>query len=70
MSNASVSPRPDRLLRLPQVLEIVPVSKSTWWLRVKEGRYPKPVKLSRRCTAWKMSDVMALLENGMKEGGE
>lgn len=29
----------------------VPVSKSTWWLGVKTGRYPQPVKLGPRITA-------------------
>lgn len=33
-----------RLLRLKMVLEIIPVSKSTWWAGVKSGRFPKPVK--------------------------
>lgn len=67
MTHAIVSPRPERLLRLRQCLEIVPVSKSTWWLRVKEGRYPAPVKLSTRCTAWRERDVLEIVERGMAE---
>ena len=39
-------------LRLPQVLEIIPVSKSTWWQGCKDGRFPKPVKLGPKTTAW------------------
>ncbi|MBV5327609.1 MAG: AlpA family phage regulatory protein [Chlorobium sp.] len=42
---------------------IFPISKSTWWQGVKSGRYPKPVKLSSRCTAWKVADIKLLLEN-------
>lgn len=41
---------------------IIPVSKSTWWQGVKSGRYPNPVKLSPRCTAWRVDDIIALLE--------
>lgn len=53
----------DRLLRLPQVLQIIPVSKSTWWAGVASGRYPKPVRhLGPRITAWRASEVFALLE--------
>lgn len=52
----------DRLLRLPQVLNLIPVSKSTWWAGVKSGRYPKPVKLGPRTTAWRESDIRALME--------
>ena len=49
-------------LRLPQVLAIYPVSKSTWWAGVRDGRFPKPVRLSRRCTAWRTSDIRDLIE--------
>ena len=49
------------LLRLPQVLEIIPVSKSTWWKGCKEGRYPQPVHPSPRTTAWRKCDIDALV---------
>ena len=44
-------------LRLPQVLERIPVSKSTWWSGIREGRFPKPIKLSVRTSAWLQSDI-------------
>lgn len=43
----------------------IPVSKSTWWTGVKTGRYPKPVKLSPRVTAWRVEDIRALMEVGV-----
>lgn len=46
----------------PPIAAIIPVSKSTWWAGVRSGRYPKPVKLSPRCTAWKIRDIQALAE--------
>jgi predicted DNA-binding transcriptional regulator AlpA len=56
-------------LRLPQVLAIVPVSKSTWWEGCKNGRFPKPVKLTPRTTAWRAEDIEALVETlGKREG--
>jgi|MTBAKMStandDraft_1061839.scaffolds.fasta_scaffold02049_7 predicted DNA-binding transcriptional regulator AlpA len=48
------------------IAPIFPVSKSTWWAGVKSGRYPQPVKLSERCTAWKVEDVRALIEQTAK----
>ena len=51
-----------RFLRLPQVLEIFPVSKSTWWQGIRSGKYPKPVKLSERTSAWRESDIDALCD--------
>lgn len=41
---------------------IIPVSKSNWWEGVKSGRYPKPVKISTRCTAWRVEDIYALVQ--------
>jgi len=49
-------------VRLPQVLEVIPVGKSCWWAGVKSGRFPKPVKLSARCTAWKAEDIRELVK--------
>ena len=40
----------------------IPVSKSTWWLGVKTGRFPKPVKLGPRITGWRAEDIRALIE--------
>jgi predicted DNA-binding transcriptional regulator AlpA len=54
-------------LRLPQVLSLVPISKSAWWEGCKTGRFPKPVKLGPRTTAWKAEDIAALVK---QLGGE
>lgn len=50
-------------LRLPQVLQFIPVSKSTWWDGVKSGRFPKPIQLSERITAWRAEDIHKLITN-------
>ena len=52
----------NRLLRLPEVLTLIPVSKSTWWAGVASGRFPKSVKIGPRTTAWRASDIYQLLE--------
>jgi len=41
---------------------LIPVGASTWWAGVKDGRYPKPVKLGPRVTAWRCEDIRALIE--------
>jgi prophage regulatory protein len=51
-------------MRLPQVLKIFPVSRSTWWAGVKSGRYPAGVKLSARVTAWRVETILSLIERG------
>jgi prophage regulatory protein len=40
----------------------VPVSKSTWWAGIKTGRFPQPVKIGPRITAWRVSDIRELLQ--------
>lgn len=60
----------DRLLRLHQVLEIIPVGKSSWWKGVREGKYPQPVKLGQRTTCWRLSDIERLIKELGKETGK
>lgn len=48
----------------PGIPAIYPVSKSTWWAGVRSGRFPKPVKLGERITAWRVEDIRALIERG------
>lgn len=54
--------------RLPAVLSVYPVSRSTWWAGVKSGRYPKPVRLGPNTVAWRVEDIRRLLADCL-EGG-
>ena len=45
----------------PPALPIIPISKSSWWAGVKEGRYPAPVKLSPRVTVWRVEDIREMI---------
>lgn len=48
---------------VPPVLPLIPVSATVWWEGVRTGRYPKGIKLSARCTAWRAEDIRALIDN-------
>jgi predicted DNA-binding transcriptional regulator AlpA len=48
-------------VRLPGVLAVIPISKSSWWAGVKVGKYPAPVKLSSRITCWRVQDIKDLI---------
>jgi prophage regulatory protein len=52
---------PTGFVRLPQILAVIPVGKSTWWAGVKSGKYPQPIKLGENTTAWKAEDIHALI---------
>lgn len=47
----------------------IPVSKSTWWAGVKDGRFPKPLKLGSRVTVWRAEDIRQLMEEGVHGHG-
>ena len=59
-------------LRLPQIIgdkkatppipAIYPISRSQLWKLVKEGKFPSPVKLGRRITAWRVEDIRQFIE--------
>jgi predicted DNA-binding transcriptional regulator AlpA len=49
------------LMRLPAVLRVVPISKKSWWEGVAAGRYPSPIRVSKRVSAWRVRDIRQLL---------
>jgi len=49
-------------LRLPQVLALFPVSRSSFYAGIREQIYPAPVKLGKRTAAWRVEDIAALIE--------
>lgn len=57
-------------VRLTQILKVIPIGKSSWWAGVKAGRYPKGVKLSANCTAWRIEDIHALIKELGQQAGE
>ncbi|CAG0948664.1 hypothetical protein ANRL3_00054 [Anaerolineae bacterium] len=50
----------------PPVPAIIPVGRSSWLDGVKSGRYPRPVKLGPKTTAWRVADITALIERMAK----
>lgn len=46
-----------RLLRLPEVLRLIPVCRASWYAGVHLGLYPKPLKIGKRTVAWLESDI-------------
>ncbi|MFG1359338.1 helix-turn-helix transcriptional regulator [Xanthobacter pseudotagetidis] len=53
------------LLRLHEVLRLVPVSRACWYAGMKSGVYPLPVKLGARIVAWRWADIAPLLQRGL-----
>ena len=49
-------------LRLPQIMQLFPISRSAWWQGCRAGRYPKPIKLGPRTTVWRAEEIKAFIE--------
>lgn len=57
-SNSQIPPI--TLMRIPQILQVMPVSKSKFWLMVQKGEFPKPTKIGRS-SFWTIEQVQAYL---------
>lgn len=44
---------------------VIPVARSTWWKGIHEGRFPKPVKLGVKASAWRAEDIHKLIAEGI-----
>lgn len=57
LREARLVPSPKR----PHATPALPFSAATLWRKVRDGSFPKPVRLSERVTAWRVGDVRAWL---------
>jgi prophage regulatory protein len=66
------TPRPDRLLRLPDVIDKVGLQKTS--IYEMSGRnppaFPRPIKLSRRAVCWTESSIDAWIQERVAAGGQ
>ncbi len=49
-------------VRLPQILSLIPISRSAWWAGVREGKFPQGIKLGSKTTVWRAEDIRNLIE--------
>lgn len=50
------------ILRLPSVIDRTGLSRSTIYLRVSKGLFPKPIQLSERAVGWIEKEINDYLE--------
>jgi prophage regulatory protein len=55
------------ILRLPAVKTRTGLSRSTIYLRVAEGRFPKPISLGARAVGWVDAEVEAWLAGQIEQ---
>jgi len=59
-----------RYLQLKSVLELIPISRSTWYKWVQLGIAPQPTHISLRVAAWKAQEIKELLDEMSKPDWE
>lgn len=52
-----------RILRRPQVQHRTGLSRSTIYAMMKEGRFPRPIRLSARAVGWTETSINEWLES-------
>lgn len=57
------------LLRLPQVREIVPLSRSEIYRRIAIRQFPLPIKLGQRAVAWDSDEIQAYVRDKLSGRG-
>ena len=62
MAATTPTTSPEKLLRLSEVLTRVPISRSAWYMGIKDGKFPPPIKLGPKTSAWRESDVNRLIQ--------
>ena len=65
-SASDLSVPPVALIRIPQILKVMPVSKSKFWLMVQKGEFPKPIKIGRS-SSWTVEQVQAFIGDRAKQ---
>lgn len=57
---------PTGLYRWAEIKPYLPISESSWRRLVAAKTAPQPIKLSRKCTLWRGSEVLKWLENPLE----
>ena len=55
------------ILRLPDVISRTGLARSTIYLRIKEGTFPKPISLGDRAVGWLESDIEQWVKNQIQK---
>lgn len=57
-----------KLIRLTEVIELTGLGKSTVWMYIQQGKFPKQIKISPRISVWKLSDIEAWISKQIEQG--
>ena len=70
LKNDGVIDRDLKLYRLPAVMQLTGLARSTIYKVMRLGRFPKQVHLTDQCVAWRSSDIDAWIASRSTEVGK
>jgi len=47
----------NQILRFPEVVKVTGLSRSSIYIYMKEGVFPKPIKIGKRAIGWLVEDI-------------
>ncbi len=57
----------NKILRLPTVKSLTGLSRSTIYIRISEGTFPKQIDLGSRAVGWVESEIMNWIDERIQE---
>ncbi|WP_166214545.1 AlpA family phage regulatory protein [Bradyrhizobium septentrionale] len=61
-------PKPsDALVRIQKIIGpngLIPISRSAFYQGIRDGIYPKPIRLGKRTSVWRVSELLRVIEGG------
>ena len=64
----TAKPDPERLLALPEVEERTGLKKTSLYGLIRDGKFPPPIRLTRRASRWPASQVQAWIADRIQAG--
>lgn len=58
----------ERLIRLQEILKLLPIGRTTFYRWIKEEKAPPPIKAGARISLWRRSEIEAMVR-GWEDGG-
>lgn len=56
----------NKILRLPEVMKIIGLRRSTIYRKISEGSFPRPIPLGERAVGWIESDIQEWIDKKIK----
>lgn len=68
LSEGSLHPKKSRLIRMPDVMLLTGLSRSSIYFQMKTKEFPQKIQIGERAIAWLESDIHEWINNKLMKG--